>query len=136
MSITVTPPTYVNTSQYGVSSVSVIGRSEFNQMLEDDLSSVFFNSEGVFTEPCVYTHVTGEVRTYNVLINTPHETFSILGRNNQSDRQMSAMVKESELIQRPSTNDEILVRGVSYYIKDVEPDGVGVTTLRLIRQAR
>ena len=136
MPITVNPPTYVNTSEYGAASVTVIGRSEFNQMLEDDLSTVFFNPEGVFTEPCNYTHVTGEVRTYNVLINTPHETFSILGRNNQSDRQMSAMVKESELEHRPSPDDKILIRGVSYYVKDVEPDGVGVTTLRLIRHAR
>lgn len=133
MAIVVNVSSFENLSEIGSITPVVIGRSDFNSQLELDMECTFFNDQGVFTERIMYVHKTGESTVYMGLINNPHSDFSIVLKNQQSDRRMNIRFQESKLLRQPSEGDVATVRGVKYRVNDVVPDGVGTTTLELQR---
>ena len=129
---TINPISYVNTSLYGQSTAIVVGRSAFQQMLEDDLEGAFFNPND-FTDIIVYTHRTGEVASYSVLINTPYNQVQVIDQISITDSQMKIRIQERKLLRRPVQGDRALIRGIYYTVDNVEPDGIGVVDLEMNR---
>ena len=132
MAITINPVGFENVSLYGTASAMVVGRSFFQQMLEDDLGGTFFNTKE-FTEPVSYIHRTGESTTYHFIINTPYQSVNLQTEVHVTDAEMKIKAHERSLLRKPVQGDQIRVRGVWYTINDVEPDGVGVVELSLNR---
>lgn len=133
MAIIVNVLSHENLSEVGSITPVVVGRSDFNAQLELDLECTFFNDQGVFTESILYYHVTGESGVYMGLVNNPHTDFSIVLKNEQSDRKMMVRFQESKFIRHPVSADVVIVRGVKYKVRDVQPDGLGTVTLELQR---
>tara|TARA_R110001606_G_scaffold40151_3_gene109864 strand:+ start:87 stop:500 length:414 start_codon:yes stop_codon:yes gene_type:complete len=133
MAIVVSVTSFENISEIGSITPVVVGRSDFNSQLELDMECTFFNAEGIFTEPVRYEHITGEIDIYMGLLNNPHVDFSIVLKNKQSDRRMQLRLQESKILRQPAEGDIATIRGVKYTVNDVQPDGVGTTTLAMQR---
>jgi len=128
--ISVNPPSYINTSEYGTVTTTIVGIGVFRQCMEDDLEDIIFN-EDEFAEPVQYTHVTGEEREYIAIVDDPNYSSNVGTNIDISTREMCIRLQESKLARRPNNKDVVIVRGISYNIIDPDPDGVGTITLKL-----
>lgn len=74
----------------------------------------------------VFTHG-ATVATINVIFDNE---FSVMGIPGIEEAQPQAQCKTSD-VSAAVHNDTLVIGGVTYYIKGIEPDGLGVTTLIL-----
>lgn len=120
------------TRYIGTPSVAIVVQNDFlKRIYGQDLTNIFFNSNH-FAESVQYTHVSfGRVATYKGLYDDPHSS-----RNFGAGADYDGIVPQVQLIESALSfpvrkNDLLTIRGQRFIVESEEPDGVGVTTLRL-----
>ena len=119
----------------GVPALKVYKRDEFLSILEGDIDQVFIGPDGQDfaedQETVIYKHGTGEIENYAVIFDNPYASQKVNSEAGYTGVNPQVMLQESKLVRKVRTDDVVTVRGVNYYVKDYQSDGVGVVTLYL-----
>ena len=131
MAIGITAPYEGATGAAQAPSVTLPEVNDFQKGLNDDLANVFFNVNE-FAETVSYYHSSlKEWQSYSAIFDNPHTTARLSGEAEFSTRRPQIQIDESVMLHRPLKNDRVLRRGKTYFVEDVESDGVGVSILYL-----
>lgn len=105
-----------------------------HKAMRDDLTNVFFStSDFSFTRPATYTHVRRNVSiVYNCLFSAAHATMK-MENFSLSSAEPEATFQQSKFKYKPVLDDSILIDGIKYTVRDIQPDGFGVVKLLLRR---
>ena len=131
----ITPNGIAPTTVLGITQLITVERGTLHSIMHNDLINVFFNTHD-FAECAIYTHITGEVKTYKGIYDEPY-----VGVNPSSEIEvMSAAptlrIRETQLARRTSKGDKVIVRGIAFVVDSSHQDGVGTVTLTLQRRDR
>ena len=100
-----------------------------------DLSG--FNSDyfdGTFDEEAVYTPAGGQAKSIQVIFDNGYSILPVIGEPGMGDSSPQVLCKTADA-GSASHGDTLLVGGTTYYVQEVRPDGTGITTLILSRDA-
>jgi hypothetical protein len=134
MAFTVTPSGISRTRGQGAPSALLIGRTDFFEQLETDIDDVFFN-QTEFGETVNYYHdALSTWQIYKTLFDNPHVSMQFGADAEFNTNRPQVQLQESKFIHPLEKNDEVIVRGVRYFVDDVVSDGVGVSTVYMHRK--
>jgi len=130
--ITLNPVGLPSAEAIGVPTVLVQTKSPFEQQLEDDLEGVFYNTDE-FARVILYEYANGTQQQLNVIFDEEGSSIDI-------DTEVPVMVTEpqfhcnsNDFTKVPGKGDRCMVGNRWFYIKEIHPDGTGVTVVTLRR---
>ena len=131
----ITPNGIASTAALGTTQLITVERGTLHSIMHNDLINVFFNTHD-FAECVIYTHVTGEVKTYKAIYDEPY-----VGVNPSSEIEVMSStptlrIRETQLARRAAKGDTVIVRGITFVVDSSHQDGVGTVTLTLQRRDR
>ncbi|MBG1232976.1 hypothetical protein F8B91_11595 [Aestuariivirga litoralis] len=97
--------------------------------LDGDLA-VFFNTDE-FAKPATYQAKTGGAVTIQVLFDKAWMNLADMASVGVSTVNPMARAKTADLLDGGSAGETLVIASTTYQIRDVQPDGQGVTTLEL-----
>ena len=109
---------------------NLLTRSPFLQMLENDFANTFITD---FKEPAILTFKDGSTQTIYVLYDEPTTTYNFQNPAEFNTIRPQIIIQESLLADVIYHTMNIKVRGISYFVEDIESNGVGVITLYMRR---
>lgn len=112
----------------GAVTATLLTRSDFNQMLEDDFSGTFITD---FKDTAVFTFVDKSTAIIDVLFDNPHTSFKGQAAAEFNTIRPQVMVQESLLPDTIYHEMKIKVKGKEYFVDDYKSNGVGVLTIFL-----
>ena len=131
MAIAITTPHESATGTAQAPTVTAPVVNDFQKQLNADLNDVFFNASE-FAEAISLYHISlDRWASYNVIFDTPHTTARLPADAEFSTIRPQFQINESALSHRILKNDLCKRRGKTYFVEDVESDGVGVATVYL-----
>ena len=115
-----------------ITSVHVL--SGLHKAMRDDLANVFFSvSDFSFTRPATYTHIRRNVSiVYNCLFSAEHSAMK-MENFTLSSAEPEATFQQSKFKYKPVLDDSMVIDGIKYTVRDIQPDGFGVVKLMLRR---
>lgn len=132
MSFTANMVGIARTRYLGTIAAEVVAYTDFQTQLNSDLENVFFNSAEFAINTVSYTHYgNGEVKVYTVIPDNPTQELTPGIKSSITSHKPFIKIPTHLLIQEPDPNDQIVWKGVRYFIESTEDDGVGVTTFNL-----
>lgn len=120
----------------GTPSLGYYRKDTFLEILEDDLSSVFFGEGGQdFTEDettVTYHHSHAKLTgNYPAIYDNPHTSQKANIGAEFNSLKPQIRLQETRLRAKVRKGDTVTVRGIPYHVEDYRSDGVGVMTLLL-----
>ena len=131
MAIGITSPYEIATGTAVAPSVTVPEVNDFQKQLNTDLAGVFFNAYEFAEAISVYHQSLNRWKSYNVLFDTPHTTSRLPSDAEFSTIRPQFQISESALVHRILKNDLCTRKGKTYFVEDVESDGVGISVVYL-----
>lgn len=126
------PLSFINVSVFGIPNTLLVAQTPFHLILDNDIEQAFLNPKE-FAFPAIYTHVTGETKTYNVIMDDPNDSVSLFD-GNVMDIDMFITCHQARFIRLPVHGDLVTLKGILYNVIKWEPDGVGILRLSLKRE--
>ena len=101
-------------------------------MIAPDLEA-FFDTDA-FAQTATYTRLGYPSAQLPVIFDSEYSVVGGIGETGIGVASPQALCKTAD-VENASRGDTLLVGGTTYYIQEVQPDGTGITTLILSRDA-
>ncbi len=97
----------------------------------EDVNAAFFN--GDFDEAAVYTPAGGQARTIQVIFDNEYQVAQFAEADSQVESSGPRVTCREVDVASVAHGDTLQIRGVTYSIAEVHPDGTGLVVLILSR---
>ena len=125
------PESIAGAEAFGNPKIIVRVLSEFQQLMEQDLDEGFFVNDFEFAEAVTFIYENGESFELKAIFDEEYEEIDPGSGVAVMSRQPMIQCQSSKFKRRPKNGSQIIIRGVNYDVKEYEPDGTGVTSIRL-----
>lgn len=129
----VDPTTYTSPVTAGAPVVVVLGEPGFRRQLRLDLESTFYNTEE-FAEPVTWNYEDGTTQSIDAIFDEEYMGADI-------DTGAPAIVSEPQIhvpthkfTGSPGRGDKAIVRNRVFNVKEILPNGTGVSVVTLLRE--
>jgi len=132
---TIAPTTYTAGAVAAAASVVVVSRNTFQQQMRADLEEVFYNEEE-FAElgGITWRYADGSSQSLPAIFDEEHAGQDI-------DTGAPAILSEPQIhvpthlfTGRPGEGDSVVIRNRPFRVKEILPDGTGVSVVTLLRE--
>jgi hypothetical protein len=115
----------------GTPSLTVVELDPFKRTIASDVSDVFLNT-GEFGEVATYEFADGHVQTLDGIYDEEASSVDI-GTETEVIQTGPQFVADSDKFEhKPGKSDSVIIRNRTFVVKEVHPDGTGVTVLTLL----
>jgi len=117
----------------GTPSLTVIALEPFKRYVAADVSDVFLNGDE-FGEDATYAFADGHSQTVTGIFDEEATTVDI-GTEADIMQTGPQFIADSDKFERvPGKGDSMVIRNRTFNVKEVHPDGTGVTVITLLRR--
>lgn len=115
----------------GTPSLTVVELDPFKRTIASDVSDVFLNT-GEFADVATYEFADGHVQTLDGIFDEEATSVDI-GTDAEIIQTGPQFVADSDKFERkPGKTDSVIIHNRTFVVKEVHPDGTGVTVLTLL----
>lgn len=104
--------------------------NDFYTQLETDITETFLNPNE-FAEQMLYRFRTGGSKVINAIFNNEYTAVDNDSGVAVMSRDPNIIVSTQALGKNPEKGDTVLVKGKNYKVRTAEPNGIGITVMKL-----
>ncbi len=117
----------------GTPTLTVVVLDTFKRTVAREVSDVFLNT-GEFAEVATYEFADGHVQTLDGIFDEEETSVDIGSEVDIMQSGPQFVVDTDKFERNPGLSDSVIIRNRTFNVKEVHPDGTGVTVLTLLNR--